>query len=42
MKFGKDLWEALTFLIALLKLIIKMFGDDDDKEIAKKNNIKVE
>lgn len=41
MKFGSDLWDALRFLIELLKLIIGMFGDDDDKENAKKNNIKV-
>jgi len=41
MKFGKDLWEALRFLIALLKLIIEMFGDDDDKQNAKQNNVKV-
>ncbi len=41
MKFGKDLWEALRFLIALMKLIINMFGDDDDKENAKQNNVKV-
>jgi len=39
MKFGRDLWEAMRFLIALLKLIIEMFGDNDDKENAKKNNI---
>jgi len=41
MKFGRDLWEALKFLIALLKLIIEMFGDDEDKAEAKKNNVKV-
>lgn len=41
MKFGSDLWEALKFLIALLKLIIEMFGDDEDKAEAKKNNVKV-
>lgn len=41
MKFGRDLWEAMRFLIALLKLIINMFGDDDDKEEAKKNNVKL-
>jgi len=41
MKFGSDLWEALKFLIALLKLIIDMFGDSEDKENLKKNNIKV-
>lgn len=41
MLFGRDLWEALKFLIALLKLIIEMFGDDDDKENAAKNNIKL-
>ncbi len=41
MKFGKDLWEAMRFLIALLKMIINMFGDDDDKENAKQNNVKV-
>ncbi|MBA7616334.1 hypothetical protein ES703_23630 [subsurface metagenome] len=41
MKFGSDLWEALKFLIALLKLIIEMFGDGEDKENLKKNDIKV-
>lgn len=41
MKFGKDLWEALRFLIALLKLIIDMFGDSEDKQNAKENNVKV-
>lgn len=41
MKFGSDLWEALKFLIALLKLIIEMFGDSEDKENLKKNNVKV-
>ncbi|GAJ02289.1 hypothetical protein ES708_29818 [subsurface metagenome] len=41
MKFGSDLWDALRFLIALLKMIIEMFGDDQDKENLKKNNIKV-
>ena len=42
MKFGSDLWDALRFLIALLKMIIEMFGDNDDQENMKKNNIKVE
>ncbi len=41
MKFGRDLWEALRFLIALLKLIIDMFGDDEDKAEAKQNNVKL-
>lgn len=41
MKFGKDLWQALRFLIMLLKLIIEMFGDDDDKAEAKNNNVKL-
>ncbi len=41
MKFGSDLWDALRFLIALLKMIIEMFGDDDDKANAKANNVKV-
>ncbi len=41
MLFGKDLWAALRFLIELLKLIIGMFGDDEDKANAKQNNIKV-
>ncbi|MBA7585613.1 hypothetical protein ES708_27598 [subsurface metagenome] len=41
MKFGKDLWDALRFLIALLKMIIDMFGDNEDQENAKKNNVKV-
>lgn len=42
MKFGSDLWDAMRFLIALLKMIIEMFGDDDDKLNAKKNNINLE
>lgn len=42
MKFGSDLWEAVKFLIALLRLIIEMFGDDDDKKNAKANRIKTE
>lgn len=41
MKFGKDLWDALRFLIALLKMVIEMFGDDDDKANAKQNNVKL-
>lgn len=41
MIFGKDLWGALKFLIALLRLIIEMFGDDEDKAEAKKNNVKL-
>ncbi len=41
MKFGKDLWDAMRFLIALLKMIIDMFGDNDDKENAKQNNVKL-
>ncbi|GAH19999.1 unnamed protein product [marine sediment metagenome] len=41
MKFGKDLWDAMRFLIALLKMIIDMFGDNEDKEEAKKNNVKL-
>ncbi len=41
MLFGKDLWNALRFLIQLLKLLIEMFGDDDDKANAEKNNIKL-
>ena len=41
MLFGKDLWSALRFLIQLLKLIIEMFGDADDLENAKQNNIDV-
>lgn len=41
MKFGKDLWEAMRFLIQLLKLIIEMFGDNDDKDNAKQNNVKL-
>ncbi len=41
MKFGKDLWDALRFLIALLKMIIEMFGDNEDKQNAKENNVKV-
>jgi len=41
MKFGSDLWMALGFLIKLLKLIIEVFGDDDDKNNAKENGVKV-
>jgi len=41
MKFGRDLWDAMRFLIALLKMIIEMFGDNEDKQNAKENNVKV-
>lgn len=41
MLFGKDLWNALRFLIQLLKLLIDMFGDDDDKANAKENNVNI-
>ncbi len=41
MLFGKDLWAALRFLIELLKLIIQMFGDNEDRENAKQNNVKI-
>jgi len=39
MKFGSDLWLALGFLIKLLKLIIEVFGDDDDKAEANNNHV---
>ena len=39
MKFGSDLWMALGFLIKLLKLIIEVFGDDDDRNNAKENGV---
>lgn len=34
MLFGSDFWKWSAFIFELLKLIAKIFGDDEDKEQA--------
>lgn len=41
MKLGSDFWPWLRFAIELIKLIIRMFGDDDDKKQAEENNVAI-
>lgn len=41
MKVGKDFWLWLRFAIELIKLILRIFGDDEDKESAHKNGIEI-
>lgn len=35
--FGSDFWKILKFVIALLRLMAEMFGNDDDRKAAKEN-----
>ncbi|MBA7623489.1 hypothetical protein ES703_30885 [subsurface metagenome] len=37
--FGKDFFRIMRFIIALLKLMAEIWGDDNDKEAAKENGI---
>lgn len=37
MKFGNDIWLWLKFVIAIMKLLKEIFGDDEDREDVKKN-----
>lgn len=30
--FGADFWKSITFLVELIRLISKIFGDDDDNK----------
>lgn len=39
MRVGNDLWMWLRFAIELIKIILRIFGDDEDKEAAAKNGI---
>jgi len=32
MKFGKDFFKILDFVVAICKLFAKIFGDADDKK----------
>lgn len=41
MKLGNDIWLWLKFAIELIKIIMSIFGDDDDKKTAKENGIKL-
>lgn len=36
---GKDFWLWLNFAIEIIKLILRIFGDAEDKEDAKQNGI---
>lgn len=35
--FGSDLFKVMRFVMALLKLLAEIFGDDEDKQSAKDN-----
>lgn len=35
--FGSDFWKILKFVIALLKLMAQIFGNDEDKKSAEEN-----
>lgn len=35
--FGKDFFRIMRFIIALLKLMAEIWGDDDDKKEAEAN-----
>lgn len=37
MIFGSDMFKIMRFIIALLKLLAEIFGDDDDKNSANEN-----
>lgn len=37
MNLGKDFFKWFQFVIALVKLLTQIFGDDDDKAELKKN-----
>lgn len=39
MRVGNDFWLWLKFAIELIKIILRIFGDDEDKEAANKNGI---
>ena len=32
MKFGKDFFQILEFVVAILRLFARVFGDDDDRK----------
>lgn len=37
--FGADFWKILKFVIALMKLMAEMFGNDEEKKAAKENGL---
>lgn len=39
MKLGKDFFKWFTFAIALIKLLIQIFGDEEDNHNLQANHI---
>lgn len=37
MIFGTDMFKIIRFIIAIMKLLAEIFGDDDDKTSANEN-----
>lgn len=37
MIFGKDFFKWMAFAIELIKLLIRIFGDDEDRKTAEQN-----
>ena len=40
MKFGKDFFRTLNVVIQMLRMLAKMFGDDEDKKAALESEAK--
>jgi len=40
MKFGRDFFPILNFVIKLIRLIFEVFGDDDDKTVVEESKAK--
>lgn len=41
MHIGSDFFKWFGFIVKLVRLFIEIFGDDDEKEVAKNNHIEV-
>ncbi len=41
MKINGDFFKWLAFAIRVIRLLIELFGDDDEQEAAKNNHIEV-
>ena len=41
MIFGKDFFRVLKFVVAIMRLIAEIFGDDEDRKNSTENTIEV-
>lgn len=41
MHVGDDLFKWMAFIIKLIRLFVEIFGDDDEKEVAKNGHVNV-